>query len=222
MSVLVFDLDGTLVSSADDLVATTNAVLTASGFSPAPDDQLRPMAGHGAKALLKCGLEENGIAWSEDMIAPMFRQFLEHYEVHMADTTRPFPGAVVALERLRSAGWLTAVCTNKSERLTHGLLERLDIARLFDAVVGGDTYPVSKPDAQPVLGAIANAGGTTDGALMIGDTATDINAARAARIPVVAVDFGYTPVPVRELGPDLVISHFDELEMAIRTLRPAA
>lgn len=222
MSVLVFDLDGTLVSSADDLVASTNAVLTENGYPTAPEALLRPVAGQGARALLKCGLEENRIAWSEDMIEPMFDRFLEHYAIHMADTTRPFPGAVPALERLRAAGWLTAVCTNKTEALTIDLLDRLDLARLFDAVVGRDTFPRSKPHAEPVLGAIANAGGTSDGALMIGDTATDIDAARAARIPVVAVDFGYTPVPVHELGPDLIISHFDELEAAIRTLRPAA
>ncbi|MEP4080454.1 HAD-IA family hydrolase, partial [Parasphingorhabdus sp.] len=89
----------------------------------------------------------------------------------------------------------------------------------FDAVVGGDTFPVSKPDAKPIHGAIERAGGTVSGSIMIGDSVTDINAARNAGIPVIAVDFGYTPVPVTELGPDKVISHFDELAGALDEVR---
>ncbi|WP_417668089.1 phosphoglycolate phosphatase [Roseibium sp.] len=218
MSVLVFDLDGTLVSSMGDLTATLNAVLVQAGHQAIAPESVRSMVGHGAKVLLQRGLEANGVAWSEETIAPLYAEFLTYYENHIADHTRPFPGVIEALERFRADGWRLAVCTNKIERLTMPLLDALDMTRHFDAIVGGDTFARPKPDAMPVLGAIEKASGQKQGSIMIGDSVTDIDAARAAGIPVVAVDFGYTPVPVTELGPDIVISHFDALPDAVSGL----
>lgn len=218
MSVLVFDLDGTLVSSMDDLVATLNHVLTSNGHDAIPPDDVRHMVGMGAKVLLERGLTYNGASWTDAQIALLYQDFLAHYGANIAVHTRPFEGVVEALAAFRSAGWKLAVCTNKTERLTHPLLEALDLAAYFDAVVGGDTYPVSKPHAEPVLGAIDRAGGTVEGSIMVGDSGTDIKAARNAGIPVIAVDFGYTPVPVADLNPDIVISHFRELEAAVGNL----
>lgn len=215
MSVLVFDLDGTLVSSMEDLVATLNVVLTTNGHAAVPQEKVVHMVGMGAKVLLQRGLEHNDVRWTEEMVLPLYHQFLDHYAANIAVHTRAFDGVVPSLERFRGEGWKLAVCTNKAERLTLPLLEALDLAKYFDAVVGGDTFSVSKPDAEPVHGAIARAGGSIEGSVMIGDSGTDISAARNAGIPVVAVDFGYTPVPVGELGPDRVISHFDELAEAI-------
>ncbi|NVK34971.1 MAG: phosphoglycolate phosphatase [Rhodobacteraceae bacterium] len=219
MSVLVFDLDGTLVSSMDDLAATLNVVLSRNGYQTIPPENVRSMVGLGAKVLLQRGLEANGVSWTDDLVAPLFDEFLVYYEGHLADHTRPFPGVIEALEQFRAQGWKLAVCTNKVERLTLPLLDALDLTRFFDAVVGGDTYEVAKPDAAPVLGAIKRAGGTVEGSIMVGDSGTDIDAAKAAGIPVVAVTFGYTPVPVEELGPDLVISHFDQLQGAVSKLQ---
>lgn len=219
MSVLVFDLDGTLVSSMDDLAATLNAVLVKAGHTAVPPKSVRTMVGHGAKVLLQRGLEANGVAWTEESLAPLYQQFLDHYEANIAVHTRPFPGVVQALETFRAEGWKLAVCTNKVERLTLPLMDALDLTRHFDAVVGGDTFAKPKPDATPVLGAIARAGGQAEGSIMVGNSVTDISAARAAGIPVVAVDFGYTPVPVTELGPDIVISHFDDLKGAVSAIR---
>lgn len=218
MSVLVFDLDGTLVSSMEDLVATLNVVMTDAGHDAIPQDHVAHMVGLGAKVLLQRGLEFNKIAWTDDMIAPLFAHFLEHYAANIAVHTRPFDGVVPALERFRADGWKLAVCTNKAERLTLPLLAALDLDRHFDAVVGGDTFATAKPHAEPLLGAISRAGGTANGSVMVGDSITDIDAARNAGIPVIAVDFGYTPVPVRELGPDRVISHYDELAGAVAEL----
>ncbi len=219
MSVLVFDLDGTLVSSMEDLVATLNAVLERAGHGTVPQDKVANMVGMGAKVLLQRGLDYLEIAWSDATITPLYEDFLEHYAANIAVHTRPFDGVVPALDRFRADGWKLAVCTNKTERLTLPLLAALNMTDHFDAVVGGDTFDVSKPHAEPVLGAIKRAGGTQEGSIMIGDSVTDINAARAAGIPVVAVDFGYTPVPVSELGPDRIISHFDELADAVAALR---
>ncbi len=219
MSVLVFDLDGTLVSSMEDLVATLNAVLDNAGHGTVPQDKVANMVGMGAKVLLQRGLDYLEIAWSDETITPLYEDFLEYYAANIAVHTRPFDGVVPALDRFRADGWKLAVCTNKTERLTLPLLAALNMTDHFDAVVGGDTFAVSKPRAEPVLGAIKRAGGTPEGSIMIGDSVTDIKAARAAGIPVVAVDFGYTPVPVRELGPDCIISHFDELANAVADLR---
>ncbi|MFD1694585.1 phosphoglycolate phosphatase [Roseibium aestuarii] len=216
--VIVFDLDGTLVSSMDDLVVTLNVVLEAAGHEAIAPESVRTMVGHGAKVLLQRGLEANGVAWTEDSLAPLYAHFLTYYEAHIADHTRPFSGVVDCLARLRDRGFRLAVCTNKVERLTLPLLAALDLTWHFDAVVGGDTFERPKPDARPVLGAIERAGGMVTGSVMVGDSVTDIDAARAAGIPVVAVDFGYTPVPVRDLGPDRVISHFDDLEAALDEL----
>ncbi|MET1415045.1 phosphoglycolate phosphatase [Roseibium sp. HPY-6] len=216
MTVLVFDLDGTLVSSMEDLVAALNAVLTANGHSAVPNEDVAHMVGMGAKVLIQRGLDYNQVTWTDELVEPLFHQFLEFYAANIAVHTRAFDGVVSSLENLREEGWKLAVCTNKAERLTLPLLEVLDLAKHFDAVVGGDTFPVSKPHAEPVHGAIERAGGRIEGSIMIGDSGTDINAARNAGIPVIAVDFGYTPVPVTELGPDSVISHFNELAAAIR------
>ncbi|QFT32783.1 Phosphoglycolate phosphatase [Labrenzia sp. THAF82] len=218
MSVLVFDLDGTLVSSMEDLVVTLNVVMTAAGHSAIPQDDVAHMVGMGAKVLIQRGLEFNGVDWTDADIEPLFEHFLEHYAANIAVHTRPFDGVVTALEAFRKDGWKLAVCTNKAERLTLPLLTELDLSQYFDAVVGGDTFSVSKPDAEPVHGAISRAGGTVTGSIMIGDSVTDINAARNAGIPVIAVDFGYTPVPVEQLGPDRIISHFDELAGAVAAL----
>ncbi|WP_162855026.1 phosphoglycolate phosphatase [Stappia sp. BW2] len=219
MSVLVFDLDGTLVSSMEDLVATLNVVMTSAGHSTIPQENVANMVGLGAKVLIQRGLEFNGISWTDETIAPLYVHFLKHYADNIAVHTRPFDGVVAALEAFRKDGWKLAVCTNKAERLTHPLLATLDLARHFDAVVGGDTFQVAKPHAEPVHGAIHRAGGEIGGSIMIGDSGTDIDAARNAGIPVIAVDFGYTTVPVRDLSPDRVISHFDELADAVASLK---
>ncbi|MHA7773325.1 phosphoglycolate phosphatase [Roseibium sp. M-1] len=219
MSVLVFDLDGTLVSSMEDLVATLNVVMTTAGHNAIPADDVANMVGLGAKVLIRRGLEFNGVEATDAIVAPLFAHFLEHYAANIAVHTRPFEGVVPALEAFRKDGWKLAVCTNKAERLTLPLLEELDLSRYFDAVVGGDTFPVAKPHAEPIHGAIERAGGQVEGSIMIGDSVTDIDAARNAGIPVIAVDFGYTTVPVRELSPDRVISHFGELPEAVDALR---
>jgi phosphoglycolate phosphatase len=203
----------------EDLVATLNVVMTDAGHRAIPQDHVAHMVGLGAKVLLQRGLEFNKIPWTDDTIEPLFQHFLEHYAANIAVHTRPFEGVVPALQKLRGDGWKLAVCTNKAERLTLPLLAALDLDRHFDAIVGGDTFARAKPHAEPLLGAIERAGGQAAGSIMIGDSGTDIDAARNAGIPVIAVDFGYTPVPVRELGPDRVISHYDELAAAVETLK---
>ena len=132
--------------------------------------------------------------------------------------TRLYPGVEAALKTFAKAGWLQVICTNKMEGSARLLIEKLGVAGWFDFLCGQDTFGVGKPDPKPLLGAIAASGGSSHRAIMVGDSLTDIRTARAAGLPVIAVDFGYTDVPVTELGPDLVISHFDELPAASAAL----
>jgi phosphoglycolate phosphatase len=144
----------------------------------------------------------------------MFRHFLAHYESRIADDSRLYPGVVAALDTLAARGDVFAVCTNKIERPARLLLEKLGVSKRFAFICGQDTFGVAKPDPTPLLRTIHEAGGDKDRALMIGDSKTDIATARAAGIPVIAVDFGYTDRPIEEFGPDRIISHFDELPEA--------
>jgi phosphoglycolate phosphatase len=144
----------------------------------------------------------------------LFERFIAHYNDHSADLTRPFPGTVAALQTMKDAGARLAVCTNKLTGLSTPILERLDLARFFDAVVGADLAPAPKPDARHLICAVEAAGGRIERAVMVGDASTDAGAARAARTPLILVSFGYTEIPVAELGADILVDHFDEMPNA--------
>ena len=211
---LAFDLDGTLVDSAPDLIGTLNMLLEQEGIAALPLDEARPFIGHGARRLIERGFAAQGHPAPTARMDDLFERFLAHYNDHSADFTRPFPGCVQALTDMKAAGAKLAVCTNKLTGLSVGILEKLDLAQLFDAVVGGDSVPAAKPDPGHLAAAIEAAGGTIGRAVMIGDAATDAGAARAARVPLILVSFGYTEVPAAELAPDILIGHFDELPTA--------
>ncbi len=209
---IVFDLDGTLADTAPDLTAALNHALGVMGRPPVPAEDVRHMVGHGAKAMLRKGLAATGEV-SEALVDEGFPIFLAHYEAHIADLTRPFPGVERALDALAADGIRLAICTNKLEGLTHLFLDAIGWTGRFAAIVGGDTLPVRKPDPAPLLEAIARAGGGP--AAFVGDSITDTDTAKAAGVPCVALSFGFADRPAGELGADRVIDHWDEL---IRTL----
>lgn len=212
---LVFDLDGTLADTAPDLFAALNVALEAGGLRPVGAAEARTMIGHGARALLERGIAANRADLAPAETDRLFEVFLDHYAAHIADESRAFPGLLTAMDRFEAAGWGLALCTNKLEFLSRLFVDTLGLAPRFAALTGGDTFPFKKPDARHLLETIARAGGDPRHAVMVGDSATDIDTARNAGVPVVAVDFGYTPVPVADLGPDRVISHYDELWEAV-------
>jgi phosphoglycolate phosphatase len=218
---VAFDLDGTLVDSAPDLVATLNALLTAEGLPALRLEAARPFIGRGAGWLIERGFTAAGAPLDPARAPDLFEQFIAHYRAHIADETRPFPGVVAALEELRAGGASLCVCTNKRTDLSVALLDALDLSRLFDAVVGADAAPAPKPDPRHLTTAVAAAGGTMDKAVMVGDAATDAGAARAAGAPLVLVSFGYTETPAAELGPDVLLHHFDERPAACARLLKA-
>lgn len=217
---LVFDLDGTLIDTAHDLVATLNVILERENLAALPFESAVSMVGHGARVLIERGLAANEVTREAAVVDRMFDDYIAHYSDHIADLSRPYPGLVAALDHFAAEGWILAVCTNKLEHLSLDLLGRLELADRFAAICGADTFLARKPDPIALTETIRRAGGVPEAALMVGDSKTDIDTAKAAGIPVVAVDFGYTPVPVSELGPDAVISHYDELLGAVTRLRP--
>jgi phosphoglycolate phosphatase len=212
---LVFDLDGTLIDTAPDLIETLNVIFAREGLPPVDYATARNLIGGGAKAMIARGLEADGDAVVPAKLEQMFDDFIAYYSAHIADRSQPFPGLVEALDVLAARGCQFAVCTNKLEQLSVLLLDKLKLAGRFKAICGQDTFRIQKPDPEILHRTIAAAGGSLQNAIMIGDSATDIRTARAAGIPVIAVDFGYSESPVAEFGPDRVISHFAELPAAI-------
>jgi phosphoglycolate phosphatase len=215
---IVFDLDGTLIETAPDLVATLNVLLATEGIAPLPLAQARNMIGQGAKALIARGFAAAGAPLAEPKLSVLFDDFIAHYLAHIADESRPFPGLLAAMDTLEAAGARLAVCTNKRTDLSVALLDALDLSPRFAAIVGGDAVPAQKPDAGHLIATIARAGGDVRRAVMIGDSVSDAKAARGAGVPLVLVSFGYTDVPARDLGADVLIDHFDELPGACAKL----
>jgi phosphoglycolate phosphatase len=215
---IVYDLDGTLADTAGDLMGALNVVLVHEGLAPLPMENARPMLGAGARALIQRGFAASGRVLAPLKLEALFGDFLAHYNAHIADRTKLYPGVEKALAAFARDGWRQAVCTNKMEGSARLLMETLGVSGRFDFICGQATFGVGKPDPKPLLGTIAALGGIRARAVMVGDSVTDIKTARAAGLPVIAVDFGYTDVPVAELGPDRVISHFDQLAAACAAL----
>jgi phosphoglycolate phosphatase len=211
MLTIVFDLDGTLVDTAPDLIETLNFTLARNGLPAVPYDEARPMIGGGARGMIERALKTEGRDYSAASVDRLYEPFVAHYAEHIADRSRAFPHVEGALDRLAAEGHRLAVCTNKLERLSRQLLEKLDMDRRFNAICGQDTFGIQKPDPEIFRATVLRAGGNPVHAIMVGDSITDVRTARAAKVPIIAVDFGYTDVPVATFRPDRVISSFAEL-----------
>ena len=220
--IIVFDLDGTLVDTAPDLIAALNFVLMREGLPPVPLKSARNMIGAGARKLIERGLELDGRTMTTDDVSRLTGDFVDYYAAHIADASRPFEGLEAALDDLEARGFRFAVCTNKLEWLSKLLLEKLDLTRRFAAICGADTFGVSKPDPTILRQTVAHAGGHMREAIMVGDAGPDVGVARRAGIPVIGVEFGYTDVPIAELKPDRLIGHMRELPAAVGSLSGTA
>ncbi|GJM02323.1 MAG: phosphoglycolate phosphatase [Rhodomicrobium sp.] len=215
---ICFDLDGTLVNTAPDLLAALDHTLKANGHQPSIHAEILPIIGQGAKAMLRRALkidtrsnQHGSVPAPDTEIDRLWQSLIEHYTIHIADQSRPYPGVEAALSRLSSANYRLAVCTNKPMFLTSPLLEALGLNGFFHAIRGADSYPFKKPDPRHLIETVRSAGGHENKAVLIGDSATDVATGRAATIPVIGVPFGYTETPMQSLAPDALISHFDEL-----------
>jgi phosphoglycolate phosphatase len=210
LEALIFDLDGTLVDTAPDLTAATNHALSLIGRRPISQTEARHMVGHGSRALIIKGCEVTGGAVDDETIKRLNIAFLDYYADHIAGHSVIFPGLLALLDRARNAGLKLGVCTNKVEHLSHKLLRELEMADYFGAVVGGDTLPIMKPDPAPYHEVAKRLGVDTANTIMFGDSETDIRTAQNTGVPVIAVTFGYTPLPVETYNPTHIINHYDD------------
>ena len=215
---IVFDLDGTLVDTAPDLINALNHVLRREGLAPIPLATARTMIGAGARKLIERGLEAEGRPVTLEDLTRLTADFIDYYAAHIAVESRPFDGLEKALDELQAQGYRLAVCTNKLEWLSNRLLDELGLTQRFAAICGADTFGVSKPDPAFLRQTVARAGGALNAAVMVGDAGTDVGVARRAGVPVIGVGFGYTDVPIAELEPDCVIQHMRELPRAVASL----
>ena len=216
--IIVFDLDGTLVDTAPDLIGALNFVLDREGLPPVPLHSARTMIGAGARRLIERGLELEDRAAGVADIDRMTADFIDYYAAHIADGSRPFDGLEDALDELSGRGYRFAVCTNKLEWLSKRLLDQLGLSSRFSAICGADTFGVSKPDPAILQQTVARAGGQLASAIMVGDAGPDVGVARRAGIPVVGVEFGYTEVPMADLKPDRLINKMRDLPAAVESL----
>lgn len=209
---VIFDLDGTLIDTAADLATSMNHALERAGRAPVPLDRVRHLVGHGGRAMLDMGFRENNGTVPANL-DPHLAVFLDHYLAHIADQSRPFPGAIEALDALEADGAAIAVCTNKRGAWARALFDALGLSHRFAAVIGADTVGVAKPDPRPVLAALAGTGRANG--IFVGDSDTDIRAAKAAAMPCLAARFGYGPL---ELSGEAfaVFSAFSEAPGLIR------
>lgn len=209
--IIVFDLDGTLIDTAPDLLASLNHSLDSAGLPAVPSHGFRQHVGMGGRVMIEKAFAAAQRPLAGEEHERLLGVFLQHYGAGIPGASRPYPGVLDALDRFERAGFALAICTNKTERFSRQLITALELDRRFAAICGSDTFAYRKPDPRHLLDTIATAQGDADRALMVGDSRTDIDTAKAAGIPVVAVDFGYTDRHVRDFEPSAIISHFDEL-----------
>jgi phosphoglycolate phosphatase len=214
-SIIVFDLDGTLVDTAPDLLESLNHSLVAGGARSTDATGFRSFVGHGGRVMIERAYKAQRLALETAEHDRLFALFLDHYGQNIPGRSQPYPGVPEALDRLAAAGFMLAVCTNKTEEFSRRLLQGIGLAPRFAAICGADTFAFRKPDPRHLTETIALAGGDPSRAVMVGDSQTDIDTAKTAGIPVVAVDFGYTDRHVREFEPSKIISHFDELTVGL-------
>ena len=218
---IVFDLDGTMIDTAPDLIAATNYTLGQAGMPPVAERIIEPAVAIGAKAMISAAMASLGRTAEQQELARMTELFIGYYRDNIAVHSRAFPGLEAALQALTAEGAMLAVCTNKREELARKLLAELRLDTVFSAIAGADTFPVRKPDGRHLLGTIGAAGGNPARAVMIGDSLADAGAARNANVPFIAVSFGYGEKPPEVLGPDAIIDRFDDLIPALRALLPS-
>jgi phosphoglycolate phosphatase len=213
---VVFDLDGTLADTVGDLTTALNRTLSELDLPPHPEDAVRGMVGGGLAKLLARGLAAHGVSLEETEHQAVLTRFVAHYAANPAEKSVLYPGARQTLAALRDADIACGLCTNKHEAIARDLLHELGIAGAFGAIQGSDAGFPRKPDPAGLAHVVKTLGARPETTLMVGDNATDLNTARAARLKgTVLVTYGYSVTPVTELGADLVINHLHDLVPAL-------
>ncbi|HUO99044.1 MAG TPA: HAD-IA family hydrolase [Rhizomicrobium sp.] len=214
----IFDLDGTLVDTAPDLLATMNTILSREGRPTLAPAELRLLVGRGARNLIGEAFRRTGAPADAAKLDALYDAFIADYGSHVAAASRPFPGVAETLERMKADGARMAVLTNKPHGPTKMLIEQLGLGRFFGVVAGQGWRPWLKPDPRLFEAVLSGIGGRSGGAVAIGDSITDVEMARAGDVPVILMSYGYTPEPAASLGADAVLDDFREVPAAARRL----
>ena len=209
--IAVFDLDGTLIDTASDLLDSLNHSLSEGGIPAVSAEGFNAFVSLGGLVMIEKAFAAHNKPLTEDVKRQFFGTFLAHYSASIPGRSKPYPGVVDALDRLEAAGFTLAICTNKHFSTANRLIDALGLLPRFAAITGQDSFAFRKPDPRHLLETIALAKGDPSRAIMVGDSRTDIDTAKNAGIPVIAVDFGYTDRHVREFEPSVIISHYDSL-----------
>lgn len=218
---VVFDLDGTIIDSVEDVTQALNHVLAGRGRPALPAAAVRGLIGQGARVLIERALAATGAPAAAAELDALVERFVAFYREHPADHTTVYPGAIEVLDRLSGAGIGLGICTNKPLATTEPVLELLGLAPLFRHVACGDRVPFRKPDGRHVLHLLDRMGVARGRAAMVGDSENDAGAAHDAGVPFVAVSWGYRQVAVEELKADVVIDRFEDLPRALADLSRA-
>ncbi len=217
---LLFDLDGTLLDTAPDLHKTLNHCLKHAGRETVSLESVQHMVGQGARILLERGMKATGGMPDDETFENLVILFFDYYADHLSDHSYPYPSMMDVLDKLHNSGYLMAVCTNKPFGFAKTIIDDYGLAKYFPVITGGDSFDFRKPDPRHITETIAQMPNRSTGAIMIGDTHNDIDAANSASIGSIAVSFGYSDKPASELGAHITIDHFDELIAAIEDLTP--
>lgn len=212
-----FDLDGTLIDTAPDLVRVLNEVIAADDVPPADFMRARNQVGFGSMALIRLAYQDAGRQLSTDKAAALQAEFLARYADTIDQLSRPFPGVVKTLTDLRYGGADLSICTNKPGWLARPLIEKLGLTSLFTRIIGSDDAPIKKPHPSHVFMAAGHQ--DTSRIIMIGDSRPDLGAAQNAGVISVMMDYGYSPEPVRGMGGDITLSHFRDLPRSLQHYR---
>ena len=227
VSAIAFDLDGTLLDTVHDLAAAVNALLAERGLPPLPKEEIRAMIGKGMGNLVRRALAraagEAPTAIADAELAAALDRYQAHYAERLGRETRPFPGMVEVLDRLAAMGFALAVVTNKASRFVRPHLEQARIAHYFAAVVGGDDLPAKKPDPAQLLHVARELRVPASRLLMVGDSANDARAARAAGCPVLLLPYGYNEgQPVQDVDADGIVASLAAVADCVRYFAPCS
>lgn len=218
---IVFDLDGTLVDTAPDIVRALNETLDLEGLPHVPVERARRMIGHGARFTLERASASLGVNFSAERLDQLTKALVDFYRADIARESKPFPGVVEQLDALAAGGAKLSVCTNKRTDLSQQLLDALNLSERFSAIVGADAVTDKKPHPDHYRAAVSRAGGVVRRSVMVGDTAADVASARGAGAPVAVVRFGYCDEDVERLGADALLDRYSDLTPACRRLLAA-
>ncbi|MEM9811711.1 MAG: HAD hydrolase-like protein [Pseudomonadota bacterium] len=217
MRTAIFDLDGTLADTSLDLLAAGNACFDAPILSAETD---RATAFNGGRAMLRLGFARQGRTWSEADVEEGYPRLLAAYEGALSRHTTLFPGVLETLDLLAEEGWRLGVCTLKPAYLAEALLTDLGVRDRFHALLGQDSLPVKKPDPRHLIETVRQAGGDPARSVLVGDSTTDRETARAAGAPSILVTFRPAGIDVAALAPEALLERYEDLPSILERLVP--